>query len=278
MESSEPYPSFYTVIQYVPDLVADERVNVGVLVFQGDLIRSRFLRSWKRIQVFGGEDITFLRDLAQRVKKWSSDELTLPGIEPSLGLNEEALMRLTAEWRNTMQFTPPRGSILPPDELLTDVASRFLREPVRQKPRFRDRPTAAKLAATKLRYALQARLGEQAKVMLKRNFRIEGALDDHLFDVTVMNGEIRLAAQALSFEGPHTPALEREVKASAWAVDDIRKRRRDLELAVVALPPRTKSKTYDHAAHVIRELGATFVAEQETDDWANHVAELVGEG
>lgn len=276
MEPNEPHPSFYTVVQYVPDLVADERVNVGVLVFQGNLIRSHFLRSWKRVQAFGGEDVTFLRDLVQRVKEWSSDELTLPGTEPSLGLNEQALMRLTAEWRNAVQFTPPRGSVLAPDQLLTDVASRFLREQVRQKPRFRDRPTAAKLAAAKLRYALQARLGEQAKAMLKRNLRIPGALDEHLFDVTVMNGEIRLAAQALSFEGPHTPALEREVKASAWAVDDIRNRTRELELAVVALPPRTRSKTYDHAAHVITELGATFVAEQETDAWANHVAELVG--
>jgi hypothetical protein len=162
-----------------------------------------------------------------------------------------------------------------PDELLTDVASRFLREQVRQKPRFRDRPTAAKLAATRLRHALQARVGEQANAMLRRNIRVQGALDEHLFDITVMNGKIRLTAQALSFEGPHTPALDREVKASAWAVDDIHKRTRDLDLAVVALPPKTKSKTYDHAAHVIRELGATFVAEPETDDWANHVAELV---
>ncbi|HZD70891.1 MAG TPA: DUF3037 domain-containing protein [Actinomycetes bacterium] len=278
MEPNEPHPSFYTVVQYVPDLVADERVNVGVLVFQGNLIRSHFLRSWKRVQAFGGEDVTFLRDLAQRVKEWSSDELTLPGTEPSPSLNEEALMRLTAEWRNAVQFTPPRGSVLAPDELLTDVASRFLREQVRQKPRFRDRPTAAKLAATKLRCALQARLGEHAKAMLKRNLRVPGALDEHLFDVTVMNGEIRLAAQALSFEGPHTPTLEREVKASAWAVDDIRNRTRELELAVVALPPRTRSKTYDHAAHVITELGATFVAEQEADVWANRVAELVAAG
>ncbi len=137
---------------------------------------------------------------------------------------------------------------------------------------------AAKLVATRLRHALQARLGEQAKAMLRRNIRVQGALDEHLFDITVMNGKIKLAAQALSFEGPHTPALEREVKASAWAVDDIRKGTRDLELAVVALPPRTKSKTYDHAAHVIRELGATFVAEPDTDDWANHVAELVVAG
>jgi Protein of unknown function (DUF3037) len=275
VEANEPHPSFYTVVQYVPDLVADERVNVGVLVFQDNLIRSHFLRSWKRVQAFGGEDVTFLRDLAQRVKEWSSDQLTLPGTKPGLGLNEEALMRLAAEWRNTVQFTPPRASILAPDELLTDVASQFLREQVRQKPRFRDRPAAAKLAATKLRYALQARLGEQAKAMLKRNIRIPGALDEHLFDVTVMNGDIRLAAHALSFEGPHTPALEREVKASAWAVDDIRKRRGDLELAVVALPPRTRSKAYDQAAHVIRELGATFVAEQEADAWANLMAELV---
>jgi Protein of unknown function (DUF3037) len=278
VKPDEPHRSFYTVVQYVPDPVTDERVNVGVLIFEGDLIRSRFLRNWKRVQVFGGEDVTFLRDLAQRLKEWSSDDLTLPGISSSARLNEEDLMSITAEWRNTVQFTPPRASILPPDELLTDIASRFLREQVRQKSRFRDRPTAAKLAAMRLRHTLQARLGEQAKTMLRRNIRVQGALDEHLFDITVMNGEIRLAAQALSFEGPHTPALEREVKASAWAVDDIRKRTRDLELAVVALPPRTKSKTYDHAAHVIRELGAEFVAEPETDDWANHVAELMMAG
>src|SRR6266568_2936131 len=273
MDPSEPQRSFYSVVQYVPDIVTDERINVGVLVFEGNVIRSRFLRNWKRVQVFGGEDVAFLRDLAQRAREWSSEDLTLPGMASGARLNEEGLAKLAAEWHNTVQFTPPRASVLPPDDLLVDVASRFLHDQARRKPRFRDRPTAARLAATSLRHALHARLGEQADAMLRRNIRVQGALDEHLFDIAVTNGEVKLAAHALSFEGRHTPALEREVKASAWAVDDIRKRTLDLELAVVALPPRTRTKTYDQAAHVLRELGAAFVTEQETDNWANHVAE-----
>src|SRR5579885_3191655 len=38
--------SFYTVVQYVPDPVADERINAGVIVFSRDRVAARFVKNW----------------------------------------------------------------------------------------------------------------------------------------------------------------------------------------------------------------------------------------
>jgi hypothetical protein len=33
---------YYTIVQYYPDPIADERINIGVMVFGDDQVRSRF--------------------------------------------------------------------------------------------------------------------------------------------------------------------------------------------------------------------------------------------
>ena len=40
--------SYYSVVQYVPNPMSGERVNVGVIAFDGHAVRTRFLRNWTR--------------------------------------------------------------------------------------------------------------------------------------------------------------------------------------------------------------------------------------
>ena len=46
--------SYYTVVRYVPDVVRDERVNIGVIVFSDNEKRSQFLKNWGRVKSLGG--------------------------------------------------------------------------------------------------------------------------------------------------------------------------------------------------------------------------------
>jgi Protein of unknown function (DUF3037) len=45
--------SRYSVIRYVPNPSADERINIGVLVSDEQEVRVRFLQNWERVRCFG---------------------------------------------------------------------------------------------------------------------------------------------------------------------------------------------------------------------------------
>ena len=104
--------SYYTVVQYYPDPIADERINIGVIVFGDGQLRSHFLQDWRRVEQFGGEDISFLHDFARRTEAW--DETTL----------KDCMGR----WKRSIQFREPLPSLLEPENLLDEMARLFLRE------------------------------------------------------------------------------------------------------------------------------------------------------
>jgi hypothetical protein len=107
-------PSFYFVAQYVPDQVADERINFGVFACGEGRTLYRFLRDWRRVEAFAdGGPTGFLREFAADAASW----------------DEVALRECAAKWRHSIQITPARGSLLPPESLLERMARAFLREP-----------------------------------------------------------------------------------------------------------------------------------------------------
>ena len=107
--------SYYTVVQYYPDPITDERINIGVMVFGDGQLRSHFLQDWRRVEQFGGEDISFLYDFARRAEAW--DETTL----------KDCMTR----WTRSIQFREPLPSLREPEKLLDEKARLFLREPNR---------------------------------------------------------------------------------------------------------------------------------------------------
>ena len=48
-------PSRYSIIQYVPNPIADERIHIGVLAFDENLVKVSFLKNWQRVKDFGGD-------------------------------------------------------------------------------------------------------------------------------------------------------------------------------------------------------------------------------
>ncbi|MDF5731018.1 MAG: DUF3037 domain-containing protein [Rhizonema sp. PD38] len=120
----------YSIIQYVPDPIADERINIGVVVFNEDAVQTRFLTNWERVRLFGMEDIYFLKDFADRLHKAALDNLMFSGDEHSKIPNHERLRAIAQGWMNSIQFTEPRGSLDTLDSLLEDTVNTYLREPL----------------------------------------------------------------------------------------------------------------------------------------------------
>lgn len=265
----------YTVIQYVPDPIADERINVGVLVFDRQIVRTRFVSKWDRIRQFANQDIQFLKNFARGIAETDLPARTLNMFEQNKVLSEELISAMAGSWINTIQFTEPRASLKNVDDLLGDVAERFLYEPRRNKRGFRDRLAAVRAARAGIRHVLAERVGDDASKFLKQQYPVQGKLQSHTFDVAVANGTLYFAANGVSFELPKAKELQVSLDAVAWAINDVRSFDLDIPLAVVALPPKDDTREhkkllqlYRNTVKVYTGLGAEVITEQDIEPWA----------
>src|ERR1700730_13403942 len=229
-------PAHFTIVQYVPDPTADERINVGVIAWDKDRVRCQFLADWRRVRAFGAGDIAFVRDFAATLSSRTSAQGSLP-LDEKGQIDAGRLEKMVGNWRHAIQFTDPRGSLKDPNSLLAEVAPIFLREPRASHERGRSRRSAAVLAAKVITDAVRKELNSDPTHLVKRDEVLSGRLDKHRFDVVLKNGKAVAAVHALSFEIGEGDYLEREIQATAWTLDDVRQKNANLPLAVFVLRP-----------------------------------------
>lgn len=260
----------YSVVRYLPNPLSGEAVNFGVIAWNQDRISSRFIDNWKRVRAFGGEDIDFLREFRHRFETRTSQAPTLPGFGDKLDAAE--LERIVGDWRHSIEFSEPRSSLKSPDEVLNDLAPIYLRSLGHRPREMRDRRVAARLAAKMVSDVLISEKGPGVRDLIQRDYALSGQFDRHTFDVAVANGQAFLAAQALSFEGSSSPNLHRDIDATAWAIDDVRKKLPRLPLRIFALPPRGTSKLFTLAKRIFAGLDAKIVSENQMGRWVHEVS------
>lgn len=267
--------SRYSIIQYVPDPIADERINIGAIAFDDSRVQVHFLSRWERVSSFAPvADVSFLRDFARQMDQVSEEGLLFPGDRPN-GLSKlERLTQLSQGWMNSIQFTEPRGSLADLDTLLANIVKSYLVEPTPKPKKLRDRQAAAQVAKTQIRTALKRMYDpDKAKELFRNNFPLPGSHKKHKFDVTVANGRPFFAAHGVSFE-VQTP--EQTLDSLAFMIIDVKESNPDFPLAVVALPPTANSlepkrlqDTYHKTVATYQELGATVITENEVETWAS---------
>jgi hypothetical protein len=251
-------PSYFTVVQYVPDPVVDERINIGVIVFGEGQVTSRFVENWNHVRSFGSESINYLRKFANEVDR----------------MDENSIRKCAETWSHSIQLTKPAGSLLSPPRLLVDMSSRYLREWAFPTKTYRGRLQAIGMARTTIRKAAEGLMGREAKRLIKNDLLVHGPEGEHPFDVGAENGRPYFAARALSFEGGREDAMIRHVESTAFALEDVRKLEQDLPLAIFVLPPKKTSQIFDQAIGLF-EKHATIVKEDELENWATSMAQLV---
>ena len=109
-------PSYYSVIQYVPNPIADERINIGVIAFDDRTVLVHFLKNWNRVRNFGGEDIGFLLEFAKRMEESAKSGLLFPG-DAENGIPRcvprcDRFQAYPVEDQDFINFTKPRSSSL----------------------------------------------------------------------------------------------------------------------------------------------------------------------
>jgi hypothetical protein len=265
--------SKYSIVQYVPNPIADERINIGAVTFDDDNVCVRFLTNWERVRCFGMEDIDFLKDFAKRMNEAASSGLLFPGDKPDGTPKHERLTRIARGWINSIQFTEPRGSLDNADSLIEDIAYSYLVDTTPQKPKFRDRQAAARVATSQIRKVLKQRVKSEAKELLKTNYSIPGNHTKHDFDVVVANGQPYFAAHGISFEVHIPKTLQNSV---SWMITDVKACNPDFPLAIVVLPPKQDAPDYEQLERIYQQnsstyldLGASVLAENEVEPWVS---------
>jgi hypothetical protein len=108
--------SFYSIVQYIPDLIRDERINIGLVVYDQTKAKSHFLKDWKRVRDFGGY-IPALKKVGDQIG----------------GMSLDALKKAIASWDQSIRFTNPAPSLLDAETLLHDMSQQCLVEPAPRK-------------------------------------------------------------------------------------------------------------------------------------------------
>lgn len=296
--------SRYSIIQYVPNPIADERINIGVVAFSDHEVRVQFLVNWERVRNFGMKNIDSLKDFAERMKETASRGLVFPGDEESEIPKHERLTKIARGWMNSIQFTEPRPSLAHVDKLLHNIVEDFLVEPhnsmintdktykyisinssiqsidkstpqLLDKSTPRNRKQASRIATSSVKEAFKNWLGkdnqEKFKTLIKQKYEFDGKREKFEFDVAVANGSPYLLAQGLSFEiNPQKKSLQ----ALCWSIENVKKCNQDLPIAVITLPPKEDSPNYSEQQSIYEQstanyldLGADILQEDQVPDW-----------
>jgi hypothetical protein len=273
----------YSVIQYLPSPLADERINVGIIAFDDADWHVVFTESWSRIQYFAGEDEPFLRDLKTKLlgNKEEVQKLVLH-IERTYMQSQDDQAKTTA-WMSVLQFTEPQTSMLSVQETLKMTYPRFLPKitalgsylshtyqgeltsvPGIYIERPRDRKVVAGLVVKHLSKLLLD-LPQGSNLRLGKREPVQGKYQSHKFDAAIVNGKPLLAIQGVSFEVNQTSSTQKYLDSVSWMVSDVKASDPNFEIVVYVLPPKEdggRVHVYKETIKVYKELGARVLTER----------------
>jgi hypothetical protein len=253
-------PSYYSIVQYIPDAAKDERVNIGVVTFGDGRVLRLFIDNWSRVKHFTGANIDGLKEVARDARHW----------------DEGFIRNLASNPWGSVHLTEPSASMLTPEDLSFFVARRLLTEDVPNQRGYQRKSDVVRIVKSRVKEKLRNRFGVAGSALVReQNYPFAGRRMAHQFDIAVGNGHPVFAAQALSFQIPETRKLDKEVSASAWIVQDVKLEFPDLPIGIVVSPPREPNQRYQDAIGAFRELNAEVIQENDLNGWADRMADLV---
>lgn len=266
----------YSIAQYMPDPLSGECINVAVVTWDEKGTFARGLDDWRRASAFAPKGLPTIKSIVNRLVELSSPQLNLMLDKDTAQVDGAALKKIIGTWDHAIQFTAPRGSLKDAETLIAEMSRIFLHEAaVRRRRRPRTRAAAARIAADLLFRAVEARLPDKVKDLIEKNSELTGHLESHRFDVVLGNGRPVAAVHALSFEAGDSPALKREVDATAWLVEDVKRKHRALPVGLFLLPPKKSSNLFDRARRLFPELKGEIIPENKMAQWAKRQAAVV---
>lgn len=265
--------TYFSIIRYVPDPVREEQINIGIIAIDATQPygRARFLTRWERVRRFGGEEIEFIKEFVRDVEHRLPKQ---PALFKDTLLGTEELEKLASNWKNSIQFSAPKVSTLPVEQLVDREFKRFVDSVSHRITERREKNSVIQSAKKALILALENRFKQTdiGKQVIRTKETIEGKLDTYRFDIALKNGRVYLAAPAISFKIQELSALQKEVDATAWAISDVKQKMSALEFAVLVSPPERQKRSafeyYGRAKNIFNALKVPVIEQSDVSNWA----------
>lgn len=257
--------SYYSVIKYVPDPIADESINVGVIAFSGSNVKLHISSNLGRAQAFAKKNSNTLIKALSDIQK-----MLLAG-----HLSESSIQRLSESWINQVQFTQPRFSSKSVDELLVDITSMFLlSEDVEIINRRPGKRSAVKLAVDSITSQLRLRFKtskSEARKLIRLDYPAVGKLESHDLDLAIVNGVLRTGAVAINFNQENKSQLRRDIDATAFALEDMRKINKRTPFFVIGFSQVDDQSEMSRAIALFNNWKISIVTENKIPIWSEQL-------
>ncbi len=262
MENDELVPVQFAVVKFVPDLLRNEPINVGILARYDRRLTLRIIPRFGRVKSIAQLEDTdsletaldFLRSTIDRTQALDIETI----VEKSTGMIRfsdqcAALVYDPSEYIDE-QYEDLVGANAPPRSHLGMNA-------VAVKDRVRRLTTQRGVDVT--RFAIPT----------QRQF--QGQTGSHKFDYGFKNGHTTLV-KALSLQNEPRYAL-REVRDLGYASLDMRNESSDTQIAAIIAPPIEQNGLYDQAMAILRRVAKPLIildAENNARDPSEEILDL----
>lgn len=264
--------AFYSVVRFVPDSVADEAVNIGVLVASGERVEVRRLTDWDRVKRFAGPNWREARRLVEELREDPKAFLGLTQVNTA-----DDLRAALIPWTRALQFSDVRASLDTFDALIEYVEPMVL---VGQRADMLEhqnrRAVVVRTIYRSMSSAFELRFERKARGLVKQSARVQGERTSHKLDVGVVNGSLYAGAFGLSFATGQPDRQWKDTDAVAFAIEDLRAADVDVPLSVVTdAPAGGRSEAHRRADELFAGMRVDRVPLRQVDDWARRAMTTV---
>src|SRR3569833_474063 len=265
--------AFYSIVRFVPDAVANEAVNIGLLVASGTRVVVRTLSDWDRVKHFAG---TSWREARRLVEELEQNPKAFLGLGQVNGADD--LRAVLAQWTRALQFSDVRASLDTFDSVMTSLQPMVL---VGQRadmlPLQNRRAVVVRTVYRAMSSAFELRFARKARGLVKQNAKVSGRRTNHKLDVGVVNGSVYAGAFAQTNTTRQPERQWKDTDAVAFAVDDLRATGLVAPLCVVTdvAPDDGAEGAFRRADALFANMGVETVAVQKIDEWARRAITAV---
>lgn len=254
--------NFYSVVQYVPDTTAGERVNIGIVILaeDGSVLDVAFDDPVRRARRL---DSTVSPAFFRRVEERLRNQVPATVGQQSL-LAFDDVGRFHEDSHFAVQFTEPRGSSLSVGELRSRVMGTYLLPlPIHK------RAMGAHVIRALVRRAF---VDAGVDALLSPNVQVTGLHDTYSYDFGLQNGQLRGLVETLSFSKADEALVREGIYAAAYRVQDLRAAELVVPITMIAGGTDQNEPLFATATAIMASADAAVVPIDRLEPWVHGVA------
>lgn len=275
----------FTIVQYVPDPLADERINIGVIVLDDD-VHYDFLSKWSRAKSFGRIDHSYSRAIQFKEEleelclgMMPATQLSIPEMMPTSKKAVDIVKEMVESWSHVIQFTRLRPSKEPAEVLLARLSDRYLRQSPTKERVGKSKPQVTSAVTAAIRNVIRGSDHLSRKLEIEHKFPLPGlALPEIPTDFSANEKAegmetTRASGFSVSFQIADRREIEAQFKDSILKINDIKLARVSKEPVVAIAPPLPQTndarvRLYDDLMSIAKRAGISVIRLDEAEDWA----------